>query len=176
MARTKRRLLVVDGYNVLNAWRKIDRARPLADGRDALIEALKDYAGYTAQQVIVVFDAWQSDRKQRTTESTGPVTVVFTQRAETADHYIERLCDDFSKDVEMERIELRVATSDSVEQMVVLGRGAIRVSARELLFEMRNVRDGARGSHVEKLKKKATIMDGLSEEVRRKLDQMRKGV
>ena len=93
-----------------------------------------DPAADELRQVVLVFDAWMSDRMQRTTEVLGPVTVVYTRKNETADHYIERLCDSYSREMEYGRLEIRVATSDNVEQTVVLGRGAIRLSSRELLY------------------------------------------
>lgn len=171
--REKKRVLIVDGYNVLNAWRTA-KGKPLADGRDELIDRLKDYAGYSGQEVTIVFDAWQSDRKMRTIESSGPVSVVFTQRGETADHYIERLCDGYAQEVDRERMELRVATSDGVEQTVVLGRGAMRLSARELLSEMDAMRSAGRAHSGAQATRRSSIMDGLSDDVRAKLEQMRR--
>ena len=100
MTPRKRRLLVVDGYNVLNAWRPSLRSENLSDAREELTQRLMNYAGYTAQQVVLVFDAWMSDRMQRTTEVLGPVTVVYTRKNETADHYIERLCDSYAREME----------------------------------------------------------------------------
>ena len=102
MARS--RLLLVDGYNVLGAWPELSKGKPLADARDALIHRLHDYAGYSGQRVILVFDAWQSDRMQRSIEERGPLTVVFTQKGETADHYIERRCDEYALAVELGRL------------------------------------------------------------------------
>lgn len=94
----KRRLLLVDGYNVLNAWKGMLAGRPLSDARDALVARLHDYAGASGQKVIVVFDAWQSERQQRTVEENGWITVVYTQKGETADHYIERVCDNLAEE------------------------------------------------------------------------------
>ena len=170
----KKRLLIVDGYNVLNAWRSGMDARSLSDARDELAHRLANYAGYTGQKVVLVFDAWMSDRMQRTCEEQGPLTVVFTQKNETADHYIERLCDSYAREMEYGRLEIRVATSDNVEQTVVLGRGAIRLSSRELLYEMEQTRrQGAAAA--EKPPRKTTLMDRLPPEVREKLDRMRRG-
>ena len=139
--RVRERVLIVDGYNVLNAWRSnLNSADSLADARDELARRLQDYAGFSGQKVILVMDAWLSDRTQRTEEVNGPLTIVFTRKGELADHYIERLCDEYAHRVELGLMELRVATSDGVEQMVVLGRGAVRMSARELLMEMDQVR------------------------------------
>ena len=89
MRAPRKKLLIVDGYNVINSWRSGMDARTLADAREELAHKLMDYAGYTGQKVVLVFDAWMSDRQARTVEETGPLTVVYTQKNETADHYIE---------------------------------------------------------------------------------------
>lgn len=173
MKRPPKKLVIVDGYNVMNAWRKDTQSARLADLRDALAERLINYAGYSGQDVILVFDAWMSGRMMRTEEHMGPLRIVYTQKNETADHYIERLCDSLAREVELGRLEIRVATSDNVEQTVVLGRGAMRMSARELLAEMDQVRTA--GGTRPARPKKATVMDRLPEEIRRRLDEMRKG-
>ena len=171
----KRRLLLVDGYNVLNAWKGMLSGRTLSNARDVLVERLHDYAGASGQKVIVVFDAWQSDRQQRTVEDNGSITVVYTQRGETADHYIERVCDSLSEEARAGRLRLRVATSDGVEQTIVMGRGAERVSARELLYELEREKGalGARGGA--QARGKSTVMDRLPENVRQSLERMRRG-
>ncbi len=173
MKRPPRRLVIVDGYNVMNAWRRDASMQPLADLRDQLTERLINYAGFSGQEVVLVFDAWMSGRMTRTEEEMGPLKIVYTQKNETADHYIERLCDSLAREVALGRIEIRVATSDNVEQTVVLGRGAMRMSARELLIEMDNVRAAGRTKQVRP--RKETVMDRLPEEIRRRLDEMRKG-
>lgn len=175
MARVKERLLIVDGYNIMGLWRAHLAGEPLADARDLLIHDLGDYAGYTGQKVVVVFDAWKGDRLQRSVEQRGALSVVFTKKAETADHYIERMCDEYARDVDLGRIELRVATSDLVEQTVVFGRGASRISARELICEMENMRLAGRRAGAGQVPKKSTVMDGLPDSVREKLERMRRG-
>lgn len=177
MGRVRRRLMIVDGYNVMNAWKGAMKGKDgeaIADARDKLIARLEDYAGYSGQKIIVVFDAWQSDRKKRTVENTGALEVVFTQHGETADHYIERLCDEYARDVELDRLEIRVATSDGVEQTVVLGRGAMRMSARELLYEMESVRREGHGEQQVRQTRKATVMDQLPADIRQKLEELRR--
>jgi len=176
MRAPRKKLLIVDGYNVINSWRSGMDARTLADAREELAHKLMDYAGYTGQKVVLVFDAWMSDRKTRTTEESGPLIVVYTQKGETADHYIERLCDSHAKDVEYDRLEIDVATSDNVEQVVVLSRGARRISSRELLREMEAVRtEGAETVRKQVVRSKSTVMDSLPEDIRMKLDRMRRG-
>ena len=162
------RILIVDGYNVLNVRRQFENAQALADAREALLAELQDYAGFSGQKVVLVFDAWQADRRTRSVEKHGPVTVVFTQKGETADHYIERLCDEYAEAVEYRRAEVRVATSDALEQTIVFGRGAIRISSRELLLEMRQVRSSGVGS-VSRPAKKSTIEDRLPAHILEKL-------
>ena len=156
------RVVIVDGYNVLNARRHIDGTSALADARDALIAQLQDYAGFSGQTVILVFDAWQGDRRSRSVEEHGNVRVVFTQKGETADHYIERLCDEYADRIEYRQAEVRVATSDALEQTIVLGRGAVRMSSRELLLEMQQVRStGVTRTQQTATLKRSTVGDRL---------------
>ncbi|MGI6240253.1 MAG: NYN domain-containing protein [Christensenellales bacterium] len=175
MRKPPKKLLIVDGYNVMNAWGRGAQTGALADARDAFTAKLHDYAGFTGQEVVVVFDAWMQARAVRTEERAGLLTIVYTQKNETADHYIERLCDRLAREVEFGRLEIRVATSDNVEQTVILGRGATRLSARELIGEMARVR--TEGGQIARAQtpRKATILDRLPDEIRERLDEMRKG-
>lgn len=169
-----KRVLIVDGYNVINARQGGVRGA-LADARDRLLSELMDYAGYSAQEIVLVFDAWMSDRETRTEERHGNVTVVYTQKGEIADRYIERLCDAYADDIDMRRVEVRVASSDALEQTIILGRGATRMSARELMYEMQQMR--ALGiSSVQRAEtvssRRNPISDRLPEDVRRRLKEM----
>ena len=157
--RAPRRMLIVDGYNIINA-RRGGVGGALADARDRLLAELSDYAGYTGQQIVLVFDAWMSDRAWRTEERHGGVTVVYTQKGEIADRYIERLCDEYADRIQYRQAEVRVATSDALEQTIVLGRGAVRMSSRELLLEMQQVRD----SGVTRTKQTATLKRSMVED------------
>lgn len=170
-------MLIVDGYNVLGAWPEIAKGRPLADARDELIHRLHDYAGYTGQKVILVFDAWHSDRDLRTEEDRGLLSVVFTQKGEMADHYIERLCDEHARRVELGKLELRVATSDGLEQTIILGRGAVRLSSRELIREIGQSRSAGAVYAKPAFNRSArsTIMERVPEEVRLQLEKLRRG-
>ena len=174
--RPPRRLLIVDGYNIINARHSVSDAASLADARDKLADELADYAGWSGQQVILVFDAWMSDRTTRTEDKRGPVTVVYTQKGEIADRYIERLCDDLAQDIEYRRVEVRVASSDALEQTIVLGRGATRMSARELMYEMQAMRDeGIRyTAPARPATRRSTVADRLPDEIRRRLEEMKK--
>ncbi|MGN0185069.1 MAG: NYN domain-containing protein [Aristaeellaceae bacterium] len=170
----RRRILIVDGYNVINVRKPVRESLQLEDARRRLTDRLHDYAGYSGQQIILVYDAWLSDRRQRSVERHGALEVVFTMKGETADCYIERLCDELAEDIAMRRAEVRVATSDGVEQTVVLGRGAVRVSSRELLLEM-DMAQQARGGRVSSSgARRPTVADRLPEDVLAKLERMRR--
>ena len=172
--RPPRRVLIVDGYNIINTHPDFSGGS-LSDARERLLNALMDYAGYSGQDVVLVFDAWMSDRTTRTEEKRGAVTVVYTQKGEIADRYIERLCDELASDIELHRLEVRVASSDALEQTIVLGRGASRMSSRELMFEMSQLRnDGIRRVIEKPVARRATIGERLSPSVRAKLEEMKK--
>ena len=164
------RILIVDGYNVLNARRHLEGAAALADAREKLLAELQDYAGYSGQKVILVFD----DRQTRSVEEYGPVQVVFTRKGEIADHYIERLCDSYAEDVEFRRAEVRVATSDALEQTIILGRGATRISSRELLLEMSQARSAGTAAAVPKRTGGSTVGDRIPPHVLEKLRRIGK--
>lgn len=168
------RVLIVDGYNVLNARRHVTGAQQLADAREALIREMQDYAGYSGQRIVLVFDAWQADREVRSHEHYGDVEVVFTQKGEIADHYIERLVDELQDDIDYRRIEVRVATSDALEQTIVLGRGATRISSRELLSEMHSVRGGGTAARAVQPRRRFTIEDRLDRALIQRMREMAK--
>ena len=136
-------LLVVDGYNVIGAWSEPQKKGwSIDEARDQLIHALEDYSGYAAEEVVLVFDGWQSDRKITTEETRGNIRVVFTHHGETADSYIERLVAQTPK-----YRNVRVATSDGLEQSQVLSTGAVRLTSRELLRELREERMRGLSTH-----------------------------
>ncbi|WEV45491.1 NYN domain-containing protein [Streptococcaceae bacterium ESL0687] len=126
----KKQLLIVDGYNMIGAWKKTRQAfqhNRLEEARDYLLEKLSEYANFEGIEVVCVFDA-QYVPGVRTSFKKYNVLVIFTEEDETADSYIERLageCNDILTQV-------YVATSDLAEQWVVFSQGAARISAREL--------------------------------------------
>jgi hypothetical protein len=126
-------ILIVDGYNMIGAWPELVRLKEhnLEEARDRLIDMLADYQGYSGIRVIVVFDAHQVPGLGAKLKQ-NRVTVHFTREKETADECIERLVAELSH----RRRQIYVATSDSVEQRVTFGQGALRLSARELLIDV----------------------------------------
>lgn len=131
--------LLVDGYNIIHAWdelRAIAR-EDLEGARARLIHRLRNYQGWKKCRVIVVFDAYRVKGNPGSVERLGELFVVYTKEAETADMYIEKTTYALAKERKEHRV--RVATSDGLEQMIILGHGAVRMSAAELEFEVRQV-------------------------------------
>lgn len=133
--------VLVDGYNIIFAWDDLRRlaATSLDAARERLIERLRNYQGFRQCAVIVVFDAYKVKNNPGSVEHLGGVSVVYTKEAETADMYIERATYDLSR-----RHHVRVATSDGMEQMIILGRGALRVSAAAFEAEVKEVEGAIR--------------------------------
>ena len=128
--------VLVDGYNVIHAW---DDLRPLRDGdidgaRKALINILCNYQGYRKCELILVFDAYLVKGHDREYETVDGISIVYTKEAETADTYIEMTSHRLAKNH-----RVRVVTSDRLEQLIIIGNGAIRVSSEEFLAEVRAV-------------------------------------
>ncbi len=125
--------LLVDGYNIIFAWERLNRlAKESLDlARSELIHILCNYRGYRRCELILVFDAYKVKGNPGEIEETGGITVVYTKEAETADMYIEKTTRTLGK-----KRRVRVATSDRLEQLIILGAGAQRVSADELLSEV----------------------------------------
>ena len=163
-------LLLVDGYNVIGAWERVRREHLThEEAREALLHLLADYAGYSGQEIIVVFDGYKSGRRVRSEDMVSGVRVVFTMQGETADNYIESVCDRTPR-----YREVRVATSDGVEQTVTMGRGAVRISSRELLIELSHVRRTGHVSHEQNGPRRNTVDSQLPEDVRSALEKMRR--
>lgn len=165
-------LLIVDGYNVIGAWKEAEKREwSLDECRDRLLHQLEDYSGYSGEEIVLVFDGYLSDRRIRTEEVRGSITVVYTKHAETADSYIERLVAQTPK-----YRMVRVATSDGLEQSQVLSTGAVRMTSRELLRELRQIRsEGISTQTMQKLVKRSSLEDRLSGEMRELLERMRRG-
>ena len=128
--------LLVDGYNVIHAWDSLKQYLPdhLELARKQLSDWLCNYQGFRQCQVILVFDAYQVKGGREHVEQYHNIHIVYTKEAETADAYIERTTYDLAK----ER-RVRVVTSDGLEQRIILGNGACRVSAAEFEKELKEV-------------------------------------
>ncbi len=164
-------ILYVDGYNVIGAWAQAERENwPLDESRDRLTHLLEDYGGYSGQEVMLVFDGHLGERQTTTVEQRQTLAVVYTKRGQTADQYIERAC----ARLPVYR-EARVATSDHLEQTMILGRGATRLSSRELLAELTQTRSHGRASHARLGGGgQNTLFGGLSQAQRDTLEALRR--
>lgn len=164
-------LLIVDGYNVIGAWKEAEKHDwSLDESRDRLLRLLEDYSGYSGEEIVLVFDGYLSDRRVRTEEPRGNVLLVYTRHAETADAYIERLVATTPK----YRV-VRVATSDGLEQSQVLSTGAVRMTSRELLRELRQMRQQGMSTHeVAAMGRKSSLEMRLDSRTRDILEQMRR--
>lgn len=135
----KREYLFVDGYNIINCWGDLQKVSEvsLEQSRNELIDTMAEYRCYTGIEVIVVFDAHMVKGSSQKNEQIKNIEVVYTKENQTADQYIEKEVNEIGKVK-----KVKVATSDWVEQQVILGRGATRISARELKIEIRELKQG----------------------------------
>lgn len=166
MSTNKDEILLVDGYNIINAWDILQDAQKISleTARTKLVEIMADYSAQIGIQVVIVFDAHQVESTRRTSYNISGVEVIFTKEGETADHYIEKVVEALGR---VEKI--RVATSDWVEQQIVLARGAARISARELYNEVKEMIRKRRKKEKLNISKKETLWDRLDPEIKNKL-------
>ena len=128
--------LLVDGYNIIFAWDELNALsrESLEAARHKLMDILCNYQGYQKCNLILVFDAYRVPGSPGSIEQYHNIHVVYTKEAETADMFIERVTHEIGKNR-----RVRVATSDGMEQIIILGHGALRVSARMFHEEVLNV-------------------------------------
>lgn len=127
--RKKDEYLLVDGYNIIFAWEELRQlaARNIDSARDRLMDILSNYQGYLGCTLILVFDAYKVKGNPGAVIQYHNIHVVYTKEAETADQYIEKTVHQIGK-----TYQVTVATSDALEQMIIWGSGAIRMSAAGL--------------------------------------------
>ena len=131
----KEEYLLVDGYNIIFAWQELSELAKLDlnAARVRLMDILCNYQAYRKMHLILVFDAYRVKGNPGSVEQYHNIDVVYTKEAETADQYIEKVTREMSRKKDL----VRVATSDGLEQIIIMGAGAIRVSAAELYAEIR---------------------------------------
>lgn len=133
--------LLVDGYNIIFAWEELKELAKtdLHGARMRLMDILSNYQGYRKCTLILVFDAYKVKGNPGSTEQYHNIYVVYTREAETADMYIEKTTHEIARDN-----QVIVATSDGLEQMIVIGNGATRLSAQGLYDEVKRVEQDIR--------------------------------
>ena len=131
--------LLVDGYNIIFAWPELKEMAKISleDARKSLMDILSNYHGFHPCELILVFDAYKVKRNPGSGEEYGGIHIVYTKEAETADNYIEKTIRAIARE---KNSRVRVATSDGLEQVIILGGGALRVSAMEFRREVEAAR------------------------------------
>lgn len=167
-----RTILFVDGYNVIGHWAHLERLKrqSIAHAREQLLEELADYAAYTGYQTIIVFDAQFVKGKESETLFKN-MKIVYTEEQTIADEYIEAHARDYINAA----TNVIVATSDATEQWQIFGQGALRLSARELLIEIREMAQEV--THEIKTIQTQTpkLMAALDPKTKETLEQWRRG-
>ncbi len=125
--------LLVDGYNIIFAWDELAKLASvdIDSAREKLVNVLSNYQSIRKCHLILVFDAYKVKGGVRSIEKRHGLDIVYTREAETADMYIEQASYDLSR-----KHRVRVATSDGMEQLIILGHGSERLSAKELKWEV----------------------------------------
>lgn len=164
--------LLVDGYNIIFSWPELQEFAEngnLDAARMKLMEILSNYQGYYQSTVILVFDGYKVKNNPGTVEKYHNIYVVYTKEAETADQYIEKT------NGALARVnQVRVATSDRLEQVIILGQGATRVSARELLKEVEEMKVEIRKDYLHRPQlKRNSFIDNLDPDIAAVLEKMR---
>ncbi len=129
--------LIVDGYNMIHSWSDLALLAQddLANARQQLLHMLANYHGTREGICIVVFDAYRVLDNRGSSLQQGSLYTIYTKTAQTADSYIEQATKELSKSY-----QVSVATSDGLEQLIILGQGALRISARELELQIKQVK------------------------------------
>ena len=169
----RKEYLLVDGYNIIFAWEELSKLAEasLDAARGRLLEIMGNYQGFTGCTLIVVFDAYKVKGNTREIYRYHNIHVVYTKEAETADQYIEKTTHELGR-----KNHVRVATSDSMEQVIVMGQGAERISAPDFYEEVERVNEEIRRVNRErKHKGKNYLFDQAEEDVAQFLEDVRLG-
>lgn len=142
--------LLVDGYNVIHDWEELKEIAKdnLDAARRRLIDILCSYQGYRKCELILVFDAYKVKEGQGSHVKEGPIHVVYTKQAQTADSYIEKATHEMAS-----KFRVTVATSDGLEQLIASGQGANRMSSRQLRDEVLRMETTGRKEYEQRQRK-----------------------
>lgn len=151
----KAQCLLVDGYNVIHAWNELKNlAKDNLDGaRFRLLDMMCNYQGYKKCLLIVVFDAYKVKGSLGSQENYHNIHVVYTKEAQAADMYIERVTRQMANDY-----QITVATSDALEQLIISGAGAYRMSSRELKLDYEHINKSGQAEYERKSQKNHNLL------------------
>ncbi|MBE9029714.1 NYN domain-containing protein [filamentous cyanobacterium LEGE 11480] len=176
---TPEAIFLVDGYNIVGAWRELKKARDklgLEEARRKLVEMLMGFASYHGYNLQIVFDAQYQDTPGSREVITKFVSVYYTNAGQTADTYIEKTCADFRQDLRKFDHRLIVATNDTAQKLTVIGYGAEWLSAERLANEVELAAMSTRSKQKLVPKKPSgRLMNSLDPESQAKLDRLRYG-
>ena len=172
--RQEKEYLLVDGYNIIFGWEELKELAKTDIGaaRGKLMDLLSNYQGYKKNIVILVFDAYKVEGNPGSNQKYHNIHVVYTKEAETADQYIEKVTHELGK-----KYRVTVATSDALEQVIILGQGAQRMSAKGLFEEIEAVNVEIRQELQEQqpVKNKNYLFSNLSEDMAQEMEAVRLG-
>lgn len=168
----KKEYLLVDGYNVIFAWEELNElAKASIDAaRNKLMDILSNYQGFTGCTLILVFDAYKVKGSQGEVQKYHNIYVVYTKEAETADQYIEKTTHEIGR-----KYKVTVATSDALEQVIVMGQGAYRISARDFYEEVERTEKQIREINEQHGEKRNYLLDYAKEEDAKHMEEVRLG-
>ena len=169
----KKEYLLVDGYNIIFAWEELNElAKASIDAaRNKLMDILSNYQGFIGCTLILVFDAYKVKGNQGEVQKYHNIYVVYTKEAETADQYIEKTTHEIGR-----KYKVTVATSDALEQVIVMGQGAYRISARDFYEEVERTEKQIREiNERERGEKRNYLLDYAREEDAREMEKVRLG-
>ena len=169
----KKEYLLVDGYNIIFAWEELNElAKASIDAaRNKLMDILSNYQGFIGCTLILVFDAYKVKGNQGEVQKYHNIYVVYTKEAETADQYIEKRTHEIGR-----KYKVTVATSDALEQVIVMGQGAYRISARDFYEEVERTEKQIREiNERERGEKRNYLLDYAKEEDAREMEKVRLG-
>lgn len=165
--------LLVDGYNIIFAWEELQELAQVDVGaaREKLLDILSNYQGYKKSVVIVVFDAYKVEGGKGETLEYKNLHVVYTREAETADQYIEKTVHEIGR-----KYQVTVATSDALEQIIIMGQGAGRMSAEGLREAIGEANIEIRTTYLNRRSgDKNYLFSDISEELAKEMEAVRLG-
>ena len=169
----KEEYLLVDGYNIIFSWEELNELAKenIHAACDKLKDILSNYQGYRKCTLILVFDAYKVEGHQEEIIPYHNIYVVYTKEAETADQFIEKTVHKIGR-----QNQVTVATSDGLEQIIIMGQGAHRISARGLQKEIEDTEKAARQEwHQRRQSSKNYLFDNMSEELQAEMEKIRLG-
>lgn len=165
--------LLVDGYNIIFSWEELNELAKenIHAACDKLMDILSNYQGYRKCTLILVFDAYKVEGHAEEVIPYHNIYVVYTKEAETADQYIEKTVHRIGR-----QYQVTVATSDGLEQVIIMGQGAHRISAQGLKKEIEDTEKTAREEwHQRRQSSKTYLFDHMSEEMQEQMEKIRLG-